>query len=236
MEILQNREVAFPRLTRMNDPYEGQISWIPSEDEKKEAEKDDFQVERIQYKVHIEKTINQFGVLCLSEKLDNMLMWSHYASNHQGFLIGFDSEHDFFNTTEKEIDYDWRLTETLNTPGFGTMNPIDYRHQLLKIPTNGNYSLYDVFFAKSYHWEYEKEYRIVKNVLKVTSNYSFEERGEIMFFGFPPDAIKEIVIGLNASKKDFEVIIELAKSEFKHVRLGRIELDYDNYQLKVIWL
>ena len=234
--VLENRKIAFPRLTHMNDPYEGQISWMLLEDEQKEAENDDFRIERIQYQVHIEKTINQFGILCLSNTPDNILMWSHYAANHQGFLIGFDTSHDFFNTTEKEIDYHWQLTETLIAPGFGSVRPIEYRRQLLNIPTNGNYSLYNVFFAKSYHWQYEKEYRIVKNVLEVTSNYHFEQRGKIMFLEFPVDAIKEFILGLNTSKEHVNALNDLAKTEFKHVRLGKVELDFNNYQLKIIWL
>jgi hypothetical protein len=37
------------------------------------------------------------GVLSLSEKRDNLLMWAHYAQNHEGFVIEFDESHDFFH-------------------------------------------------------------------------------------------------------------------------------------------
>jgi hypothetical protein len=44
---------------------------------------------------------NQFdsniGALSLSEKPDNPLMWSHYAEDHKGYAIGFNSEHEYFN-------------------------------------------------------------------------------------------------------------------------------------------
>ncbi|MCV2884796.1 DUF2971 domain-containing protein [Aestuariibacter sp. AA17] len=36
------------------------------------------------------------GILSLSKTNENLLMWSHYAQNHQGFVIGFNEEHDFF--------------------------------------------------------------------------------------------------------------------------------------------
>ena len=28
-----------------------------------------------------------FGILCLSEKYDNLIMWAHYAQNHEGFVL-----------------------------------------------------------------------------------------------------------------------------------------------------
>ena len=30
------------------------------------------------------------GVICLSERADSLLMWSHYAERHQGYAIGVD--------------------------------------------------------------------------------------------------------------------------------------------------
>ena len=30
------------------------------------------------------------GVLCLTERPDNHMMWVNYARNHTGFVIGFD--------------------------------------------------------------------------------------------------------------------------------------------------
>ncbi len=34
--------------------------------------------------------LNMFRILSFSTICDNILMWSHYADNHQGFCIGFD--------------------------------------------------------------------------------------------------------------------------------------------------
>lgn len=37
----------------------------------------------------LNKMSKQIGVLCLSENHRNILMWSHYARNHEGFVVGF---------------------------------------------------------------------------------------------------------------------------------------------------
>jgi len=39
---------------------------------------------------------NQVGVLSLSARPDSAVMWSHYADSHRGFVIGLDTNHDFF--------------------------------------------------------------------------------------------------------------------------------------------
>ena len=37
----------------------------------------------------IQVTLKKMGVLSLSERPDSLLMWAHYANNHQGFCLGF---------------------------------------------------------------------------------------------------------------------------------------------------
>ncbi len=36
------------------------------------------------------RILSSFGVLCLTSSDENQLLWSHYATAHQGFCIGFD--------------------------------------------------------------------------------------------------------------------------------------------------
>jgi hypothetical protein len=35
---------------------------------------------------------HNIGFVCSSERKDSLLMWAHYARNHEGFVIGFDIE------------------------------------------------------------------------------------------------------------------------------------------------
>ncbi|EOB4247481.1 hypothetical protein ACIL2N_003344, partial [Vibrio metschnikovii] len=36
------------------------------------------------------------GILSLSQSNSNLLMWSHYSDSYCGYVIAFDSEHEFF--------------------------------------------------------------------------------------------------------------------------------------------
>ncbi|MYL96140.1 DUF2971 domain-containing protein, partial [Citrobacter werkmanii] len=45
-----------------------------------------------------QQIMSMYGVICLTPKPDNYLMWSHYAASHTGFCIGFDEK--FLETIE----------------------------------------------------------------------------------------------------------------------------------------
>ncbi|WP_205631947.1 DUF2971 domain-containing protein, partial [Aliivibrio fischeri] len=39
-----------------------------------------------------------YGIISLTETKDNLLMWSHYANEHNGFVVEFDARHEFFTS------------------------------------------------------------------------------------------------------------------------------------------
>jgi hypothetical protein len=65
------------------------------------------------------------GILCLSEKPDNPLMWAHYASSHTGFAVGFDPEHSFFHQRRNDDDQ------------FGYLRKVRYSHNRPSVVVHG---------------------------------------------------------------------------------------------------
>ena len=49
-------------------------------------------------------------VLSLTERFDYLLMWSHYAKSHEGFVVGFDSKHTFFKSAKYSL---YNLTKVI---------------------------------------------------------------------------------------------------------------------------
>src|SRR5207249_4525613 len=47
-------------------------------------------------RTHINMVSAEFGLLCLSEIADDILMWSHYTRSHSGLVIGLKTSHEFF--------------------------------------------------------------------------------------------------------------------------------------------
>lgn len=45
----------------------------------------------------------KWGLLCLAERCDNLLMWGHYSRDHQGFVIEFNRDHQFFVEHDSDL-------------------------------------------------------------------------------------------------------------------------------------
>lgn len=90
------------------------------------------------------------GVLSLSKTYDNILMWSHYAEYHKGFVVGFRYEmSDLIDT---------------NLPSELPVFPVMYSNERKSFNYFGDESEYDIHGAlltKSEHWKYEEEVRVL---------------------------------------------------------------------------
>lgn len=101
--------------------------------------------------------INQnLACLCLSKNPLNVLMWSHYADKHQGFVVAIDTQRAGFDDEEKCL-----IT--------ATKGKIDYLANRIKSKLKiSQENIYDtdiiskLLLTKSFHWKHEEEVRIIK--------------------------------------------------------------------------
>ena len=93
----------------------------------------------------------RIGVCCLAEQRDNVLMWAHYAKNHEGVCFEFDlSSH----IAGKVIPIGQRACFP-----FEFVRPVKY-HDAFPYWNWGEEDLWTgPFFTKSKEWKYEKEWR-----------------------------------------------------------------------------
>ncbi|KAB7615684.1 DUF2971 domain-containing protein [Amylibacter sp. SFDW26] len=147
------------------------------------------------------------GMFCLSETNDNILMWSHYANNHKGIAIGFNSSHPFF--TEGTNDLDFKLQE------------IKYSAKRPK-NTNDMKDGYKVFFQKSPDWKYEREWRMFAKLDKAHQIHEKEGGLPIHLFQIPIGAIECVVFGMKMPRlTQLETQIHLMKESI----INRIVVD-----------
>lgn len=137
-------------------------------------------------------TNSVLGVLSLSEIRNHELMWSHYANEHKGYVIGFNSEHQFFN--QKKIDVD----------ELRHLRKIDYREKPPVINLM-NTSGAELFFVKSLKWEYESEWRMLMP-LADSSKVIEKQPYPIHLFGFPVESVNEVILGARMSEQDKGII------------------------------
>jgi len=131
------------------------------------------------------------GCLSLSATPKNILMWSHYAHNHKGYVIGFDAEHDYFGRTVRPVIYsDLRPSH----------NPLEERH-------SG-----EIFYTKSRDWSYEQEHRkhqAFVEAIKLPNGHTLLPLKKadgpipanlaIVLYPLPKDSIKCLILGWKSS-------------------------------------
>ena len=118
-------------------------------------------------------TVDKTGVSCFSEKMDSILMWSHYTEDHKGVCLQFNPSDKLFSEKCERMIY---VDEFPN---------IDSK-RIINEPNNF------LFFTKSNEWRYESEVRVIKDS---NSLHSFSPKSLIaIYFGVncDPDDVKKI--------------------------------------------
>ncbi|EBJ2076140.1 DUF2971 domain-containing protein, partial [Salmonella enterica] len=127
---------------------------------------------------HFEELSNasyfDYAVISLSETNNNLLMWSHYADQHKGIVIEFDTSKPLFESykdftalrfdedIEGEI-IDIEENERRENIKAGCIQRVRYNSKRPNIKNFEN--ILEHFLIKSEEWIYEKEHRIILPLL-----------------------------------------------------------------------
>jgi hypothetical protein len=98
---------------------------------------------------------NKYGVLSLGEKWDCPLMWSHYADEHRGLCIEFDTTGASFRNI-KAVDY--RHPRSIKVSDI-----IEWKINRSSVAENVIQNT--IYFAKAPEWKYEKEWRDINDLI-----------------------------------------------------------------------
>lgn len=162
---------------------------------------------------------NHIGVLCLTGKPDNLLMWSHYAQNHEGFVLIFDDQHAYFHQQkfpEDELNHLRKVVYVKERPSVTAL--VDMA------PT-------DLFLTKSKDWEYEEEWRMLR-ALKDAD----EIKGKIHLFAVPSVCITGIIFGCRMLEEKKQEIVQLLEENdrYSHVTRYQAVMSENHYDLDII--
>lgn len=169
------------------------------------------------------------GILCLTENPLNILMWSHYGGNHSGVCIGFDSELD----------------------PFGDAVPVRYSDERSRVSfTSTPDELVErVLLTKSKHWEYEKEWRVIKRSVGederdfyydrfVSGAAPLDEICELIsknagpgLYDFDVGGVRSIFFGARVSSQRRDEVVEFVIQNSPWIKLFDVELDSNYFWL-----
>lgn len=158
------------------------------------------------------------GVLCLTERKDNLLMWAHYALDHKGFVIEFDTQHPFFNH------------DLHNEKPYHRLNKVNYSEEVPKTSLLDLES-FDFILTKSLDWRYEEEWRMIRP-LKENNEKISATPFDLYLFSIPCEAIIKIILGCRHSIELKSTIQKLiAERRLSHVILEEAKLNRSKFGL-----
>lgn len=129
-----------------------------------------------------------FGVCCFSRNAKNILMWSHYASDHRGIAVEFQSK-----PTEGFDNQDISMS-------LSSME-VKYQDQKPLIKQFGREFEKKLLLTKSRDWEYEEESRVVL----IPNEYSplINVHG---IYQYDRPLLKSVIAGVKCDSKDIALI------------------------------
>jgi hypothetical protein len=151
----------------------------------------------------------RYRVCCLTARPDCPLMWAHYADKHRGVCLEFDVwQRDLCSAIK-----------------------VEYRDTYPVFPLDEGTDI-SPFYTKSADWQYEQEYRLIAEEESMAySAVTMKTKDGI--YTLPPDTLKSIIIGAQASRSVHEQIGEMVSRSRSSVAVRVARCLPDRYQLVI---
>lgn len=151
--------------------------------------------------------VKTIGIYCLSEKNDDLLMWSLYSDSHRGFCIEFDSS--------PENTLFWEAFKVIYKEEYPNVNIMDigkadeFRKALL---------------TKSIHWKNQEEWRILKT----------EQEGGPGLKKFAPELLTAVIFGALMRDEDKNNLLDWIKHYPTKIDIYQAKLNARKYKLDIV--
>jgi hypothetical protein len=146
-----------------------------------------------------------YGICCLSEVNDDIVMWSHYADSHRGICLEFTADAEFHR-------------------GVFIPLPVRYQEEFPHLNAYDNWGSDEMVkksvLTKAKHWEYEKEHRLI-----APSKSGIHK--------FPPEILTGVVLGAKISEYDREEVKEWVRLHPTPVNLFQASFRPAQYALDI---
>jgi hypothetical protein len=225
-DVICNLKVRFTQPGGLNDPFEAVPLLMDYDDpywRKREsglaAKAGKSQIDVMGFTV---------GVLSLSRTKENLLLWSHYADEHRGYVIEFDEKNDFFKADAERISCKPILVSYTSQRPVINMSDIKEHETLFDFHPE---DLPILLGHKSIDWAYEEEVRVFRNISSLPSYGTCKYDYDIKLVEIPSDAISGIYFGANMDDEVQQKIKEACHRKGLNIPMYKATLSFDSYSL-----
>jgi len=162
----------------------------------------------------------RIGILSLSRKADDILMWSHYTGSHRGFVLELDETHEYFHGEHPANSLFGKLLEVTYLERRPHMSAADLDQLQL-------------FLAKSSRWAYEDEVRMIRP-LEDANEMRTDGEERIHLYDFPGDALMSVICGSLMEPQVQRQVVEVVEqhARYTHVRIDKMVVDETTFQVR----
>lgn len=153
----------------------------------------------------IEKLGRELLCFSLSERSDSAPMWAHYADNHAGFVVAFNTDHSWFKQRKGE-------TKT-------RIQKVTYFDGMMEEPLE---NVQAALISKTTDWAYEREWRLYVKENQVDATFG-DPNDPIHVLNFPAEIVQRVIVGSKATAETVEKIRSALSSQFPNTLLTRAE-------------
>ena len=198
-DIKKNR-IKISLMSELNDPFEHWTIPLRTPEERK------------LWKSTVDHIGKTFGVICLSEKWHNPLLWSHYADKHQGICLGFDV------VGAKDITY--------------RKSKLPYRLDFTKPRAGLSAEDFEkILYTKFQGWQYEEEWRVGTNL--TSPEPSLENPDKTLYFlDFTTQfQLREVIAGARSSLTESQISTALQDGQHGNVKIIKARLAFNTFSV-----
>jgi len=171
---------------------------------------------------HLDQIKGKYGVCSLTEDYQNLLMWAHYANCHKGICVGIDCD-KVVNTIYESQDGTKKVLYLQKVRYYDEWPELKYRlvpeAKDLRTKDEILFESTQQLLAKSKHWEYEQEWRILSLDVNQIS------------VQIEPDAIHSVYLGARLTETHKNEIVELCRDKYPQAQLFETKIMEDRYGL-----
>jgi len=256
IDVLQNRKIRFTQPPVFNDPFESFPAFSQfmrptdleqalrlqpnlTEETRHAMLKESVigPIGRLIAPVILDTFARCHGVLSLTEKYDNLLMWAHYARSHEGFVVGFKTSEPFLN---------WRSPSRAHSDIMLRKVRYSRRRPTVKFLTETGLIFF--YFTKSKEWAYEQEWRMFTAMVaeevapwlesaltSIAESRTVPATPEypICLFDFPPSSVSRVILGCRASAETCRAVRLVVSAKYPKAELLKVERDESKFCLTV---
>ncbi len=173
----------------------------------------------------------KLSVTCFNNNPLNMLMWSHYAQSHRGFLVEFKIPHHTIEWVNDAFNVQAvRYQESFPSYPFSILSPNTSLEQkngaeMINFVTNQ-------YLIKSVDWAYEKEFRVL------AFDYDPSNFSSLLKI-IPPAYLSSVILGAklandDPNKKALESSIEFFNQKYNQdIKIYQAKLKPNSFKIEV---